>query len=212
MNEAPAPLRLDRFKLGASLDKSTATHHAMNDFSYYALPARRESELADLVIRQFLKDQPLYLCEHYPADKPHRFFVDMDTNEEFKQVVECCQRALRGIIKEDELKPMKEAALAMLIEDFVPFNIKCAEIDPLLLVALQSRSPDKHTFHLVWPFLMVSDIKGKFLLEKIKIAIGTAIPAYPSGKLEIPTNHSLRAPFCGTWFFMLFFFTLTHIW
>lgn len=120
----------------------------------------------------------------------------MDTNEEYKQVVECCQRALRGVFKEDELKAIKEAALALLIEDFAPFNIKCTEIDPLLLVSLQSRGQDKHSYHLVWPFLMVSDTKAKFLLEKVKIAIGTAIPAYPSGKLEIPACHSLRAPFC----------------
>jgi hypothetical protein len=189
-------LKLDRFKLGSALDKSAASHHSMADFSYFAVPLRRESELADLVIRHSLKETPLYLCEHYPADKPHRFFVDMDTNEEFRQVVECCQRGLKGIFTQDELKEIQTASHTLLIEDYSALHVRCTELDPLLLVALQSRGQDKHTYHLVWPFLMVSDAKGKCLLEKIKLAINTAIPTYPSGKLEIPTNHSLRAPFC----------------
>ena len=56
--------------LSPSLSPLLLTSH-----SYYALPLRRESDLADCVIRHFLNESPLFLCEHYPADKPHRFFV-----------------------------------------------------------------------------------------------------------------------------------------
>lgn len=75
MNETLTPLTMERFKLGASLDKSTASHHSMNNFSYYVLPVRKEAELADMIIRHFMKETPLFLCEHIPADKPHRFFI-----------------------------------------------------------------------------------------------------------------------------------------
>jgi hypothetical protein len=179
---------LTSYAFGRNVPKTDATHHDGETHTYFKIPVEKESELADFVVDRFMHGSPLMLCEHPDKDKPHRFYLDLDTKHEadfdLERFLPSIQNAITTLFPNRTLRELPEFYKAMGIDPVIP--------DPYTVVVLFSMALPGYSYHLIWPFLMVSP--RAYDTQFAKMQTLPCMARYRPWISDKP--RSLRAPFC----------------
>lgn len=190
---ASSTFRLEDYEVGRGVQKSikTTSHHSLCGMRYFNVPLEREEALFSRLFflsrspagcSRLCKDPLLTLCEHPVADNKNRFYLDIDAkNSNVFRLKPFMKRVQREVISKlnayERLVPKEELAKVQISP--ITWDLKMA-------VILQSGALD--SYHIIWPFMLVTYEEQTELASKIAIIEGE------QGVVDCPMT--MRAPFC----------------
>jgi hypothetical protein len=185
--------KLSAYQFASGMDKTNASHHAMQGFSYYQVPIDKEPDLAHLIVKAWCQCKPLTLCEHIPAGQRFRFYIDFDFEESaaLTDLIEASMYTMVKSISEGDLERFRHLVNMDILKEW---HVMLKEIDPFLCVVLRAANSAKTAYHIVWPFILVGPKRAGTMLADIQKNLAETKHGFPTHKIEQPKT--LRAPFC----------------